>query len=227
MGAGKRIQMNQTLTWYDKLAELYDLLTFRDRPYRQARELTIQMLGLQEGDIVVDLFCGTGVNFAAILRQIGPTGRLIAVDGSAGMLAKARKRIQRNGWNPDQIELIEKDLSSCSAESLAGILPGGCIPKVLITLALTVFPNYEEVVARIFAAMPEGVHFALMEVYAPENARGAKLLDFTGAADCSRRVWEPLKARAAQYQEVWHPFQFPYIQAVLVLATGVKEATRG
>lgn len=215
--------MKQTLAWYDKLAELYDLLTFKDRPYRQARELIIQMLDLQEGDVVVDLFCGTGVNFAPILRQIGPTGRIIGIDGSAGMLAKARRRIQRNGWNPDQIELIEKDLGSLRADFLAGILPEGCIPKVLITLALTVFPNYEEVVDCIFAAMPKGARFALMEVYAPENARGAKLLDFIGAADCSRRVWEPFKARAAQYQEVWYPFQFPYIQAALVLATGMKE----
>ena len=215
--------MSQTLTWYDRLAELYDLLTFRDKPYRQAREVTIQMLDLQEGDVVVDLFCGTGVNSAAILRQIGPTGRIIAVDGSAGMLAKARKRIQRSGWNPDQIELIEKDLGSPRADSLADILPEGCIPKVLITLALSVFPNYEEVVARIFAAMPEGTRFALMEVYTPENARGARLLNFIGAADCSRRVWEPFKARAARYQEVRYPFQFPYIQAALVLAAGVKE----
>ncbi len=215
--------MNNTLAWYDRLAVLYDLLTLRDRPYRRARELAIQMLELQEGDVVVDLFCGTGVNFAAILRRIGPTGRIIGVDGSAGMLAKARRRIQRNGWNPDQIELVKQDLGACRADSLASILPEGCIPKVLITLALTVFPNYEDVVDCIFTAMPEGTRFALMEVYAPPRARGVKLLNFIGAADCSRRVWEPFKARAARYQEIQRPFPSLYIQATLVIATGVKE----
>ena len=38
---------------------------------------------------LMDLFCGTGVNFEPLLAGIEATGRLVGVNGSAGMLARA------------------------------------------------------------------------------------------------------------------------------------------
>ena len=83
--------MNDVLDHYDRFSSLVDL--FRDWPYREARAVAIEQL--QPGDEVVDLFCGTGVNFERLLARIGPTGRVLGVDGSEGMLAGARRRIER------------------------------------------------------------------------------------------------------------------------------------
>ncbi|NOY98405.1 MAG: methyltransferase domain-containing protein [Chloroflexi bacterium] len=216
--------MNRTLNWYNLFSKVYDLSTFGDRPYRQARQRAIQTLDLQEGDVVVDLFCGTGVNFPYIFPEIGPDGLLIGVDGSAGMLDKARRRAAQLGPDASRIRLLARDLRDIQPGFLEDVLPDGKTPKVLITLALGVFEAYETIFANLYDAMPNGTRFALMEVFAEKGARGAWLLDFVGQADVSRRVWEPLKARLSAYQEEWLPAHFwRFIKSSLVVASGVKE----
>lgn len=215
--------MNTTLNWYNLFSRVYDFSTFEDKPYRQSRQRAIQTLELQPGDVVVDLFCGTGVNFPYILPKIGPDGLLIGVDGSTGMLDKARQRITRLGLDASPIHLLARDLRDVQPDFLEGVLPEGKTPKVLITLALTVFEDYEAVFANLYNAMPPGTQFALMEVYAEKGARGARVANFIGQADVSRRVWEPLKTRLSAYQEEWLPGQFRFIQSSLVVASGVKE----
>jgi ubiquinone/menaquinone biosynthesis C-methylase UbiE len=214
--------MNDTLRWYNKLSAIHDLLSFRDWPYRHARQQAVKRLALRPGDVVIDLFCGTGVNFELILPPIGKTGKLIGVDGSPGMLARAQKRVQRNQRQTDQATLLEKDLLQVEPGFLADVLPQNAVPKVLITLALGVFSNYEDVFNRIYAAMPEGTRFAILEGYCKEGARGAWLLNFIGHSDCRRRVWEPVQALTADYHEAWYPTRFMYIQGSLVVASGVK-----
>jgi ubiquinone/menaquinone biosynthesis C-methylase UbiE len=48
--------------------------------------------------VVLDIACGTGINFEAIEAAIGPTGQLIGVDVSPDMLAIARARVASHGW---------------------------------------------------------------------------------------------------------------------------------
>lgn len=213
---------NQALRWYNGLSLVHDLLSFNDWPYRDARKQAINTLDLQPGDTVIDLFCGTGVNFEPVLAQIEEQGQLIGIDGSTGMLAQARQRIQKASWNPEQIQLLEQDMLQMAPHFLDTILPPNTIPKVLITLALGVFPNYETVFTNIFNAMPSGTRFALLEGYCEEGARGAWLLNFIGHSDCRRPVWEPVQELTHDYQETWYPAKFKYIQGSLIVATGVK-----
>ncbi len=42
--------------------------------------------------------CGTGENFRHIVSQIGPSGTLIGTEYSESMLAQARRKIGRRGW---------------------------------------------------------------------------------------------------------------------------------
>ncbi|MFZ1397558.1 MAG: methyltransferase domain-containing protein [Candidatus Promineifilaceae bacterium] len=213
---------NQALRWYNGLSLVHDLLSFNDWPYRDARKQAINTLDLQPGDTVIDLFCGTGVNFEPVLAHIEEQGQLIGIDGSTGMLAQARQRIQKASWNPEQIQLLEQDMLQMAPHFLDTILPPNTIPKVLITLALGVFPNYETVFTNIFNAMPSGTRFALLEGYCEEGARGAWLLNFIGHSDCRRPVWEPVQELTHDYQETWYPAKFKYIQGSLIVATGVK-----
>ena len=213
---------NQALRWYNGLSLVHDLLSFNDWPYRDARKQAINTLDLQLGDTVIDLFCGTGVNFEPILERIGQPGQLIGIDGSTGMLARARKRINKAGGKPEQITVIERDLLNLPPDYFSTILSAGVVPKVLITLALGVFPNYEEVFTNVFTAVPNGTRFVILEGYCEEGARGAWLLNFIGHSDCRRPVWEPVQELTHDYQETWYPAKFKYIQGSLLVATGVK-----
>jgi protein-L-isoaspartate O-methyltransferase len=54
----------------------------------------VQALGLRAGSSVVDIACGTGLNFALIEKVIGPGGRIVGVDLTHAMLARAKDRIE-------------------------------------------------------------------------------------------------------------------------------------
>jgi acyl dehydratase/ubiquinone/menaquinone biosynthesis C-methylase UbiE len=82
-------------TLYRRVAGSYDLSTAWLEPYRRR---AISQLRLQPGDVVLDVGCGTGLNFERIQDAIGPGGRLTGIDPSPEMLTAARARVQAAGW---------------------------------------------------------------------------------------------------------------------------------
>ena len=79
----------------------YYLIGFRWWAYRRR---AIAALGLQPGATLVEIGCGTGLNFRLLRESIGPSGRLIGVDLSTDMLEQARQRVAANGWS--NVELV-------------------------------------------------------------------------------------------------------------------------
>jgi ubiquinone/menaquinone biosynthesis C-methylase UbiE len=89
---------------YDLSANLYYLIGFRENFYRKK---AVAALSLKRGDTVVEIGCGTGLNFAFLQNAIGETGKLVGVDLTDAMLDKARQRIDRNGWR--NVNLVRID----------------------------------------------------------------------------------------------------------------------
>jgi ubiquinone/menaquinone biosynthesis C-methylase UbiE len=54
---------------------------------------------------VIDVACGTGVNFALLEERIGREGRIVGIDLSPDMLAEARRRVDAEGWS--NVTLVE------------------------------------------------------------------------------------------------------------------------
>src|SRR5439155_15703842 len=63
-----------------------------------ARRRAVKRLELRPGGRVLDVACGTGLNFDAIQEAIGSSGQLVGVDLSAEMLAWAHERVRERGW---------------------------------------------------------------------------------------------------------------------------------
>ena len=83
---------------YDRLAPIYGLFEWLYAlPLVGARRKSVEALRLREGDVVVELGCGSGRNFSLIEGRIGPTGAIFGVDMSARMLARATARVRRRG----------------------------------------------------------------------------------------------------------------------------------
>jgi len=90
--------LDQAIHHYRGLAPRYDHYT---RRINRIRLRAIEALGLREGDTVLDAGCGTGWCIPHLLASVGPSGRVIAFDPSAEMLAVARERV----GSEDRVEL--------------------------------------------------------------------------------------------------------------------------
>lgn len=111
-------------SWYDRWSDLvFGVLLGLDRE----RERTVEMLGPIRGGTIVDVGCGTGKNFPLLASRVGPSGRIVALDYSEGMLDQARKRIERVGWS--NVELIRGDAVTLSGvpEMVDGVISVWCL----------------------------------------------------------------------------------------------------
>lgn len=73
-------------------------------PYEAIRHCAVERLGLQPGQVVLDIGCGSGMSLDLLQQAVGPKGRVIAIDQSPEMLEQARQRVERGGWS--QVELV-------------------------------------------------------------------------------------------------------------------------
>jgi SAM-dependent methyltransferase len=94
----------QALRQYRRRAPGYDR-GLNSRVVSGVRRRAVERLELERGAVVLDVACGTGLNFAAIQRAVGPGGRLIGVELSPEMLGVARARVEASGWR--NVELLQ------------------------------------------------------------------------------------------------------------------------
>lgn len=86
----------------------------------------LDLLGLREGDTVADLGAGVGYFDTEVLRRIGSSGRLVAVDPDGENLDLARRSL----GNDPRVTFLQ-----LSAASLVGI-PDGSVDRVLLVLVI-------------------------------------------------------------------------------------------
>ena len=141
---------------YDLSANLYYLIGFREAKYRK---LAISKLGLNEGNTAVEIGCGTGLNFGYILDCIGKNGKLIGIDLTDAMLAKAKERVLKNNWG--NVELVNIDASKYD-------FPPN-INAVYSTFALTLVPEYEEIISKASQALTSDGKLVILDLKQPEK----------------------------------------------------------
>ncbi|WP_135826493.1 class I SAM-dependent methyltransferase [Halorussus ruber] len=81
--------------FYGRWADLYDALARSTPGLGYLRSRAADTLALDPGDTVVEMGCGTGANLPYLRERVGSEGRVVGVDFTQGMLARARERIDR------------------------------------------------------------------------------------------------------------------------------------
>ena len=99
---------------YRRHAGAYDFHSLAAMPLREA---AVALIGDLTGGVVVDVGCGTGLNFAGIQSRIGRSGRLVGVDPCPEMLDRARERVARNGWTNVSLVHSRADRAALPAEA--------------------------------------------------------------------------------------------------------------
>jgi len=141
---------------YDFSANTYYLIGIREFAYRK---MAIQALNINLGSTVVEIGCGTGLNFKFLKEKAGPEGKIIGVDMTPEMLSAADKRIRRNGWS--NITLVHSDAAAFQfPERVDGIIS---------TFALTLVPEYDKVIQKGAAALSPGKRFVIVDFKKSDN----------------------------------------------------------
>lgn len=180
---------------YDVTSRLYPAPGY---PQRRQRLRAVGALGLRPGDTVVDIACGTGLNFALIQDEIGPTGRIVGVDLTDAMLVRARERTLANGW--DNVSLLQADAAEF-------VFPRQ-VDAILSTYALSQVPDSAGVIAHGAAALVEGGRWVVLDLKVPSSTprwlaglATAAIRPFASIDQwVARRPWETI--RGAMQQEL-------------------------
>jgi ubiquinone/menaquinone biosynthesis C-methylase UbiE len=144
---------------YDVTSRLYPAPGY---PQHAQRLRAVQALGLRAGDSVVDVACGTGLNFALIEGMIGPHGRIVGVDLTDAMLARAQVRTETNGWS--NISLVHADAVDFDFPTE--------VDGILSTYALSQVPESAAVIAHGAAALSGGGRWVVLDLKVPGNTPG-------------------------------------------------------
>jgi ubiquinone/menaquinone biosynthesis C-methylase UbiE len=198
-GDGDRERLIET---YRKKAKHYDIVSrlypVPGYPQLSQRRRAVGALGLHPGDTVVDMACGTGLNFSLIQQAIGPGGRIIGVDLTDAMLAVAQQRMENNGWS--NVSLVQSDAAEFAYPAE--------IDGILSTYAMSHVPEAENAIAHGAAALSRGGRWVVLDLKVPDNVPrwlaqlGIALGRPLGSIDewVGRRPWEEL--RAAMHDEL-------------------------
>ena len=174
---------------YDLTSRLYPVPGY---PQRAQRLRAVQALGLRPGDRVVEVACGTGLNFSLIEQAIGPGGQIVGVDLTDAMLAQAQQRIRTNGWS--NISLVQADAADFEFPSE--------VDAILSTYAMSHMRECGDVIAHGAAALSRGGRWVVLDLKAPGNAPrwlaqlGTALVRPSGSLRewTARRPWEAARA---------------------------------
>jgi ubiquinone/menaquinone biosynthesis C-methylase UbiE len=142
--------------FYDFTANLYYLLGFREQAYRKK---SVDALKLSPGDVVVEIGCGTGLNFPLLQKVIGPKGKIIGVDLTDEMLKQAQRRVKENGWS--NVELVKSDAALFQFPSE--------IDGVISTFALTLSPEFDKIIQNGCKALKTGKSWVVLDLKMPSN----------------------------------------------------------
>jgi demethylmenaquinone methyltransferase/2-methoxy-6-polyprenyl-1,4-benzoquinol methylase len=140
---------------YQKQAKAYDQSGIHGlEPWRKE---AVKQLHLKSGDLVVDLGCGTGLNFLWLQEAVGPQGRIIGVDLTDAMLEQARHRVAEAGWK--NVELVQADA--------ARYLFPAQVDGILSTFALTFIPQVKLVIQNGCRALAPGARWVVLDMAWP------------------------------------------------------------
>jgi ubiquinone/menaquinone biosynthesis C-methylase UbiE len=93
---------------YDLLIWFMDLFSFRGQ-LRELRHRTTRLAGIQFGEQVLDVGCGTGTLALEVAGRVGQIGRVVGIDPGTGQIARARaKAARRNAPVEFQVGVIEQ-----------------------------------------------------------------------------------------------------------------------
>ena len=178
---------------YGPTSRFYDVVSLEAAVYRAGRAAGIRDLQLRPGDRVLDVACGTGLDFPLLAREVGRRGRIVGVDRSATMLKQARAKAAAG--HLEQVEIRSADAADVTRVT-AGDPP---YDAALFTYALSIIEEWRSVLTDTMRRVRPGGRVVIVDLALTTGrwrwlAPLARLACFAGGADPHRHPWEMLLA---------------------------------
>ena len=117
--------------------------------------LPTQFAKINEGDTVIDLGSGAGNDAFIARHETGATGKVLGIDFTPAMIAKARINADKRGFN--NVEFREGDIDNMPvAENTADVVVSNCV--------LNLVPNKQKVMDDMFRVIKPGGHFSVSDI---------------------------------------------------------------
>ena len=112
-------------------------------------------LGAQRGDRLLDIACGTGLNFPHLRELAGDEGYVMGVDVTPAMLDIAREKIVRHEWT--NVEVREADAAQLP-------FPDASFDKAICAFAMNIIPDYARAIEEVERVLAPGGWFVVLDV---------------------------------------------------------------
>jgi len=135
----------------DLLGRLYDAVFLGRQAQLRAR--SVDALELSPGDAVLEIGCGDGRSLHRLRTRVGPRGRVLALDASAGMVRRARERVREAGW--ENVHVLRAD---AARPPLAGP-----VDAVYAAMSVSAMPDPEAVARAARRLLRPGGRMAVLD----------------------------------------------------------------
>lgn len=129
----------------------------------------------QEGEVCVDLGCGKGTDLIRLREAVGERGHVIGVDISEGMLAKAKRNIEKFCYK--NVSLVRSELEQIEIEDRV-------VDLIISNCTINHARDKRAVWSEIHRILKKGGRFVVSDIYSTEPVPAEYADDPVAVAEC-------------------------------------------